>query len=101
MIQKPSRADTKRQHKYSRKREASNIGCILSLDPLEQLTADEFVDFFTWQRSYTGHTADEFAALPREERLCVFLEWCAELARHVAYIGVRIFSRGTLEIENN
>ena len=52
-------------------------------------------------RLNSGLTADEFGALPRNEQLAIFLEWCAAIALEGARIGVRILCRAPLEVERN
>lgn len=82
-----------RQHKSTTRKASSNIGCIVSLDPLDDLNIDELAEFLKWQREVSGETAEQFYAHPREHRLALFLIWCARLALNGYYIGVRILAK--------
>lgn len=80
--------------------ESSNIGCIASLNPLDDLTLDELADFLKWQRPRTGLTAEQFYNQDRAFRHGTFLRWCSERAFEGATFIVRVLSLHPLEIDS-
>ena len=72
--------------------ETSHIGCIVSLNPIENLTPEERRAFYDWVYHSIGKTPEEFHRKPGKYQQGMILRWLSVLSFMGARIGFKILA---------